>query len=127
MIMKVCCSNPECFNAGKVFDDSVLIEDTRKRRICNVCRQSSLVPSTIDAHCSGCKDDCDTMFLQKFYKIHDRKDICCCEGCLARTLLDDQEIDLTLRRARYPRVSSKVSGKPNYHVNENDEYHSSRR
>ena len=95
--MEVCCSNPNCFNAGKVFDDSVMIEDIRRRRICTACQQVSLTPTEADAHCSGCGDDCDTWFLQKYYKIHGRKDICCSENCLARTLVEDGEVDVMMR------------------------------
>lgn len=99
--MDVCCGNPNCFNAGKVFNDANMIDDVRKRKICNACHQTSLVPAKADVQCSGCRDNCNTHLLKKYYKIHGRTGICCCEGCLARTLMHDDEVDLVIKGRKY--------------------------
>jgi hypothetical protein len=93
--MNVCCSNLKCPNAGKIFDNSVLEDD---KKTCTVCGERTLVP-TLDngIKCSGCRDVCDTRFMRRYYKIHDRRGICCCEGCLARTLLHDGEVDFYVK------------------------------
>lgn len=86
--MNVCCVNPDCFNAGKVFDDSVLPKGGRVDHVCCSCCGCDLINiNSYDAthKCAGCGDECflPVMEVYQMFPLEIEFEICCSHGCVA--------------------------------------------